>query len=148
MNLETFTESCNTLAIADVRLFFKLIESQGYDLWLTKAAFPTYKYKHCVKNEIQIHLLEMINELVERKICCESPVVAKLKANKVKLISMIGQHVTSVNSEPINYYDDRRLEDDYPEMKEKLTLTDVRYYYGILRNFNKYFASSVPYINN
>lgn len=33
-------------------------------------------------------------------------------------------------------------------MKKKLTLTDVRYYYGILRNFNKYFASSVPYINN
>lgn len=27
MDLETFTESCNTLAIADVRLFFKLIES-------------------------------------------------------------------------------------------------------------------------
>lgn len=61
---------------------------------------------------------------------------------------MIDKHVISENSKPINYYDDHRLEDDYPELKKQLTLTDVRYYYSILKNFNKYFVSAVPYINN
>eukprot|EP00351_Strombidinopsis_sp_SopsisLIS2011_P002157 CAMPEP_0116870874 /NCGR_PEP_ID=MMETSP0463-20121206/985_1 /TAXON_ID=181622 /ORGANISM="Strombidinopsis sp, Strain SopsisLIS2011" /LENGTH=77 /DNA_ID=CAMNT_0004508253 /DNA_START=5271 /DNA_END=5504 /DNA_ORIENTATION=+ len=61
---------------------------------------------------------------------------------------MMDDHVLDKENNSINYYDDHRIEDDYPEVKKKLTLTDVRYYFGILRNFNKYFATSVPYINN
>ena len=38
MELEQMLESFGSLAIADTRLFFKVIESQGFDLWLTQAS--------------------------------------------------------------------------------------------------------------
>lgn len=71
-----------------------------------------------------------------------------MKANSVKLLSMIDNDILNDSAKPINYYDDHRIEDDFPEVKKKMTLVDVRYYYSIIRNFNKYFASAVPYINN
>jgi len=80
--------------------------------------------------------------------CGESPAINDLKANSVKLLSMIDNSILSDSAKPINYYDDHRIEDDFPEVIKKMALVDVRYYYSLIRNFNKYFTSAVPYINN
>ena len=41
VDLETMSEMFINLALADVKLFFKVLQSQGYDLWLTQAALPS-----------------------------------------------------------------------------------------------------------
>jgi hypothetical protein len=41
-DFEGFVELMKMLTTADVRLFFKVLESQGYDLWLTKATKCSY----------------------------------------------------------------------------------------------------------
>lgn len=40
------------------------------------------------------------------------------------------------------------ISNKWPEINEKLDLSDVRYQWAILKIFNKYLAPSVPYINN
>ena len=46
-DLESFKQKMLSIILADSRLFFKLIISQGYDLHLTRALLPTYDLKYC-----------------------------------------------------------------------------------------------------
>ena len=47
-DFETMQNLMLTVAQADWRLFMKILVSQGYDLWLTKAHYPTHT-SSCMK---------------------------------------------------------------------------------------------------
>lgn len=69
VDVDTLTEVFLSLALADVRLFYKVMQSQGYDLWMTQASLPskpTFSQMKLVKN---VSLLEKVKRLIEQDIC-------------------------------------------------------------------------------
>jgi hypothetical protein len=40
--IEEFLGKCSLLVETDIKAFMMLLESQGYDFWFEKVAYPTY----------------------------------------------------------------------------------------------------------
>lgn len=43
MELEDFEQTCSVVVPADVVLLFRFLECQGYDYWLQKQAYSSFK---------------------------------------------------------------------------------------------------------
>ena len=59
----------------------KFLISQGYDLWLTQAFFPTYVPRHLPKMMEHCRnpvLLKKVKRLIEKIYCSESKIVRDL----------------------------------------------------------------------
>lgn len=71
--LEEFMQKLQIVIVADTRLFFKLILSQGYDLHLTRAVLPTYDFNYCGgvvdKLSRNVPLLRQVKTLIEKHYC-------------------------------------------------------------------------------
>lgn len=68
-DVDTFTEMFLNLALADVRLFYKVMQSQGYDLWMTQADMPSKPTASQMKLLKNVSLLEKVKRLIEQDIC-------------------------------------------------------------------------------
>ena len=72
-DFESVKQKLKVLACADWRLFMKLLISQGYDLWLTKAFLPTNVPKHIGKRIMNFCtktlLLKKIKKIIEHDYC-------------------------------------------------------------------------------
>ena len=90
-DLESFKQKMLSIMLADSRLFFKLIISQGYDLHLTKAVLPTYDLNHCGQIKTlcrNVHLLRQVLTLIEKHYCQELQIVSSLSPSKIRILSM------------------------------------------------------------
>jgi hypothetical protein len=47
----------------------------------------------------------------------------------------------------IGYYDESQVPDIYPDLCENITQAVARYMWAMLKDFNKYYAPVVPFIN-
>ena len=71
----------HTLSVADLRIFMNFMISQGYDLWLTQAFYPTHVARYLPKmmeycrNPI---LLKKVKNLIERSFCNQQKIVIGL----------------------------------------------------------------------
>lgn len=139
------------LAEADVTQFIKLLESQGYDLWLTRVQFPSQVIPEAANKKITIQALEKLKTLIEVEICKESKGVMIMHPSTLRLMNKMGVIIDDIQDEtmkPINYYNDSLFGANYPELQdESVTLADMRYQWALLRVFNKYLAPTVPFIN-
>jgi hypothetical protein len=100
------------LALADSRLFWRVIESQGYDLWLTKSDLKSTK--HTVKATQNINLLCSLKRLIEFDIFIESKLVTSFHPYRMRLPSILD---LGDDNEPIGYYNDDNLA---PELTRNL----------------------------
>ncbi|CDW79829.1 hect domain and rcc1-like domain-containing protein [Stylonychia lemnae] len=149
--LEEFIMKCQMLVETDVKLFMMILESQGYDFWLEKVAYPTYLVEND-QQAVNIPLLEKLKTFIEIDMCKETKGVVALSPNELRLLTKMSQDVVKSTSEeevekPINYYDDTLMGTTYPEVNERLSITEIRYLWSLLKIFNKYLAPAVPYIN-
>jgi hypothetical protein len=80
--------------------------------------------------------------------CNENKGIVLLEPNTLRLLSKTSKDILSEEEKPRGYYDDSMLSNKYPEIYENMSLTDIRYYWALLKTFNKYLAPAVPYINN
>jgi hypothetical protein len=135
------------LVETDVKLFMLFLESQGYDLWLEKVAYPTYLVEKLTNVKINVHILEKLKTFIENDMCNETKGVVALYPTNLRLLSKVNSKNLSDTEKPVNYFDDALIGTSYPEINEKLSIADVRYQWALLKTFNKYLAPAVPYIN-
>jgi len=109
------------LAEADVREFVKLLESQGYDLWLDRAFYSSYIIPDASNNRITIQALEKLKAFIEIEMCKESKGIVNLHPSTLRLLSKVGLIPDEISSEldkPVNYYNDSLLGANYPELHD------------------------------
>ena len=88
---ENLLESMIMLVTLDIKCFFKVLQSQGFDLWLTQVASPSYLTPPCVsgrRNEL-IMRLEEVRTMVETTLCKESKLVVNLDPNQLRVLCMV-----------------------------------------------------------
>ncbi len=56
---------CSMLAEADVKEFVRLIESQGFDIWMERAYFASHQIPERANRLITINLLEKLKHFIE-----------------------------------------------------------------------------------
>ena len=69
MDLDTLQEMFKTLALADIKLFFKVLSSQGFDPWLTQASLPSSPNQAQMRLIRNVSQLETVKRLIEQDIC-------------------------------------------------------------------------------
>jgi len=89
MEYEEFEQSCSVLVTADVVLFFRLLESQGYDYWLQKQAFASFMPSKRETRKLDKSLIEKLKEFVEISFCEEKKVIAELEPYQLRLLSKV-----------------------------------------------------------
>ena len=100
---------------------YKLLYSQGYDLWLTQAFLPRSDFKPSVM------LLEKLKQLVEQDLLMESTVVERIKPTELRLLSLVG-----FGSEAVGYVDEKFVPNLYPELVEQVSQAQMRQMWHIL----------------
>lgn len=81
--------------------------------------------------------------------CNENKIISFLSPDSLRLPTLTNKdEVKKASSVPEFYFDDQQMDNSYPEIYEKMSLADVRYYWAFLKIFNQYLAEAVPYINN
>ena len=64
-SLEEFVMKCSMLAEADMKEFVKMIESQGFDIWMERAFFGSHQIPERANKLITINLLEKLKSFIE-----------------------------------------------------------------------------------
>lgn len=89
-DIDALKAKLKVLACADWRLFMKLLVSQGYDLWLTKAFLPTHVPKYCGKMMRSyvhnLNLLKKVKRMTEREFCDQKKAVLNLGPEEIRLL--------------------------------------------------------------
>lgn len=75
------------LVAADVILLFRFLESQGYDYWLQKSAYPSFKPPIKQSSKFNCSLIEKLKEFVEINFCEEKKVIQHLEPYQLRLLS-------------------------------------------------------------
>lgn len=99
------------LVLADATLFVKLLNSQGYDIWLTQSHFVTKPSLERIRN---VSLLEKLKRLVEQDMCLESKLVESFEPINLRVLSLMGAEF----KDAIGYYNESAVPDLYPELCE------------------------------
>ena len=149
-SLEEFVMKCSMLAEADMKEFVKLIESQGFDIWMERAFFSSHQIPERANKLISINLLEKLKSFIEIQLCKESKGIVNLHPSTLRLPQKVHIDISELTpkDKPINYYDDTLIGANYPELQESIvTQADLRYQWALLRIFNQYLAPTVPFIN-
>jgi len=105
------------LATIDVKCFFSVLQSQGFDLWLTQATTASYLPPPCFtnhRNDLISHL-ESVRTMVETTLCRESKLVVHLEPSALRVLCMLDVE----KEESIGYFNDEGLEDNYPKIVGK-----------------------------
>jgi hypothetical protein len=125
--IEDFLGKCLTLAEANVKDLYKLLESQGYDLWLQRICYPSHIIPEAANKRITIHALEKLKAFIEVEMCNESKGVMLLHPNGFRLMSKMGVVIneTEEAAKPINYFNDSLIATNYTNgpFSESLTIT-------------------------
>ena len=148
---DEFVMKCSMLADAGPQVFIKLLESQGYDLWLHRAFHASYVIPEASNKLVTIPFLEKLKAFIEVEMCKESKGIVSLHPSTLRLLSKVGivpDEIANEQDKPINYYNDSLIGANYPELyNPNVSLADLRYQWALLRIFNKYLAPTVPFIN-
>lgn len=86
MEFEEFEQTCSLLVAADVILLFRFLECQGYDYWLHKQAYSSFKPAQQAK-KFDTNLIEKLKEFVEISFCEEKKVIQQLSPYQLRLLS-------------------------------------------------------------
>jgi len=128
--VEDFLGKCLTLAEANVKDLYKLLESQGFDLWLQQVFYPSYIIPEAANKRITIHALEKLKAFIEVEMCKESKGVMVLQPNGFRLMSKMGVIINETEdaAKPINYFNDSLIATNYPELHDNsVSIADLRY---------------------
>lgn len=91
-DFDTMLNLLQTLAAADWRLFMKFLVSQGYDLWLTKAHYPSHEAS-CMPKLLDIScetsIIAKVKRIIERDYCEETKVVLTLQPDQIRFLHQI-----------------------------------------------------------
>lgn len=104
VDADVMNEMFLNLALADIKLFYKVMQSQGYDLWLTQAALPSGPTGQKMKLVKNVLLLEKVKRLIEQDICQEQKLVTTLEQNQLRLVYLLGPEFQQAQS--FGYYDE------------------------------------------
>ena len=88
MEREEFEQTCSVLIAADVVLFFRLLESQGYDYWLQRRANCSFM-PPTQSEKFDKLLIEKLREFVEINFCEEKKVIQSLEPHHLRLLSKV-----------------------------------------------------------
>ena len=149
--LEDFVSRALMLAESDVKQFYRMLESQGFDFWFHRAYHNSFIIPEACNKMITINMLEKLKHFIEIEVCKESKGVVSLLPSTLRLLSKLDIRPEDLaeSDRPINYFNDTLIVASYPELLDepRLTQADVRYQWALLRVFNKYLAPTVPFIN-
>ena len=150
-SFEEFMSKALILAEADVKQFYRLLESQGFDFWFHRAFHACYIIPEMCNKMITINMLEKLKHFIEVEVCKESKNVVSLLPSSLRLLSKVHIRPEDLpeDQRPLNYFNDTLIVASYPEILDepRLTQADVRYQWALLRVFNNYLAPTVPFIN-
>merc|ERR1740115_633393 len=107
------------LVMMDIKCFFKVLQSQGFDLWLTHASKASYLPPPCVSDRRKdlIMRLEEVRTMVETTLCKESKLVVNLDPNQLRVLCMLESlGGVELNKQSQGYFNDEDLENNYPRL--------------------------------
>lgn len=81
-----------TIVLNDSISFFKLVVSQGFDLWLTQACYPVCDIKKFgikIADLMKIGVLSKVRQLIETDFCKDRQIVADLDPALLRLVHRI-----------------------------------------------------------
>ena len=168
MSEEEFLGKILDLSSMDPKSVWELLESQGYDFWLDEVAYVSEEE---MPPSLPIHHLENLRTMIEVDICKETKSVLALDPKSLRWPnlsvskwadsepsiqeenkeedsqSLINPTPTpTLNTPPINHLSEQELAPHYPYF-HNLNLKHLRYNFGLLKVFNNYLATAIPYIN-
>lgn len=73
---------------ADIVLLFRFLESQGYDYWLQKMAYPSFRPPKSSR-KFDATLIEKLKRFVEVGFCEETDVIQHLEPYQLRLLSKV-----------------------------------------------------------
>lgn len=138
MKPEEMCEAVVTLAELNPWLVWEFLAHHGYDLWCMKGGFSSAKEFPGV---FVLPLLEDMITMCEVEICKETKMVMHMSPSYLRF-APIGEDPLKV----LNGIDESRLRLKYRSILSA-RLDEVRYNWGILKNFNDNLKSAIPYIN-
>ncbi len=115
---EEFVSKCMMLTEADIKEMIKLLEGQGFDLWMERAFFGSYKIPDKSHKLVAINTLEKLKAFIEIQLCKESKSIVNLHPSTLRLAHKLNIDYNGLppNEKPINYYDDSLMGATYPEL--------------------------------
>lgn len=80
------------LAQANIRLFFKFLECQGYDLWLERVVPQSHLLKDNQNLDFfckKVDFLTNIKVLIEKYVCKEKNLEEELRSSQIRVFSLM-----------------------------------------------------------
>lgn len=100
---------CALLVDTDVKLFMMVLETQGYDFWFEKVAYPTYIPQND-KQAVNIALLEKLKTFIEIDMCRETKGVQTLNPSELRLLTKLTRD-TLVDPNPTPQHPEKSSDD-------------------------------------
>lgn len=113
------------LAESDVKQFYRMIESQGFDFWFHRAYHNSFIIPEACNRMITINMLEKLKHFIEIEVCKESKGVVSLLPSTLRLLSKLDIRPEDLpeSERPINYFNDTLIVASYPELLDEPRLT-------------------------
>lgn len=114
MDFETFEQTCTALAVAGTVALFRFLESQGYDYWLQKMSYSSFRPPRSSK-KFDASLIEKLKQFVEVDFCQETKVIQHLEPYQLRLLSKIHDGETVLPADARVVYNDDGTAQETPE---------------------------------
>jgi len=152
-DIDGFKTTMQMILDMDVRLFYKILEKNGYDIWLEKVGMVGNQPEKEGITETLSNLEYMkLKTFVEGELCQENKSVLTFKPYSLRETSKLQQwnqvKPDATAQSHVNYYSSELFHSNYKEIAQKLSQIELRYHWALLMTFNQCFAQSVPFINN
>lgn len=144
LTLESFSEVMLNLNNESSVMFWEILQSFGYDLWLNLSGLNTYEedpYQIKLSFEQLIEIMNWVNV----ELCQETKHVLTYPANNIRVTI----HAHELNPENfainVNFVDDSFFEDKFSLLKD-LSLRELRIGWSLIKELNKYLSDTLNFV--